>query len=245
MQRIKMAVVAGLLALGAAPRIASAADTWLEMQSQHFTAISNGGEDSTRTVLWQFEQIRSAMAALWPWMKTDLAKPVLVIGEKDEATVRLLDRTDNYDQAQVALAKAAELGTSNAYAHYRAAMLAWPAGPQPNQETLKQIETGLARAVALNPSFADAYASLAQVRAARGRSPAAIMPAVVRAVQLEPSSPWHGFTEARMLWRFGNVTDGRKAAQIALRLADTDQERAEAERLLATIPAATAKQREP
>jgi TPR repeat protein len=501
MPRVRTALVfvVGVVA-GLAPCSASAADTWLEMQSPHFTALSNGGEGSTRNVLWQFEQIRSAMAALWPWMKTDLAKPVLVIGAKDEATVRLLapeywerrgsihpvsvwvtgrdqhymlirtdqrgddtitlnpytsayfsyaslilnssfdrelplwfslglagvisntivrdnfillgppipwhletlrtqsrlslrqligvtrasseyrqannreqfdaqawalvhflmfgergthrsainrfsnllssgtdaaaafteaigrvedlessfaayintslysysrvnldaavasqkfqsralspadaaasraafhvamnrptearglidearktdpnnvaafvseglllDRTDKDDQAQVALAKAAELGTSNAYAHYRAAMLAWPAGPQPNPETLKQIETGLARAVALNPSFADAYASLAQVRAALGRSPAEIMPAVVRAVQLEPSSPWHRFTEARMLWRFGNVTDARKAAQIALRLADTDQERAEAERLLATIPADTAK----
>jgi tetratricopeptide (TPR) repeat protein len=502
MQSTKTALigVAILLASTAAPRSAAAAETWLEMQSPHFKALSNAGEGSTRNVLWQFEQIRAAMAALWPWMKTELPKPVLVIGARDEATVRqlapeywerrgsihpvsvwvtgadqhymlmrtdqrgddttttlnpyasayfsyaslvlnssfdrdlplwfslglagvisntivrdnfillgppipwhldtlrtqsrlslrqligvtrasseyrqannreqfdaqawafvhflmfgdrgahqlainrfskllssgkdaatafteaigrvedlespfaayistslysysrvnldaavasqkfesralspadgaasraafhvamnrptearalidetrktdpnnvaafvseglLFDRTDKDDQAQAAFAKAAEMGTSNAYAHFRAAMLKWPAGPQPSQETLKQMESSLARAVALNPSFAAAYASLAQVRAALGRSAAEIMPAVVRAVQLEPSSPWHRLTEARMLWRFNSIPDARKAAQIALRLADTDQERAEAERLLATIPADSA-----
>src|SRR5690242_7893110 len=71
-------------------RSVSAADTWLDMQSPHFRAFSNAGEGSTRNVLWQFEQIRSAMAALWPWMKTDPSKPILVIGAKDEATMRVL-----------------------------------------------------------------------------------------------------------------------------------------------------------
>jgi hypothetical protein len=74
------------------------------------------------------------------------------------------------------------------------------------------MESRLARAVALNPSLAAAYASLAQVRAVLGRSPAEIMPAVVRALHLEPSSPWHRLTEARMLWRFNNIPDARKSA---------------------------------
>jgi hypothetical protein len=92
MQSTKTALigVAILLASTAAPRSAAAAETWLEMQSPHFKALSNAGEGSTRNVLWQFEQIRAAMAALWPWMKTELPKPVLVIGARDEATVRQL-----------------------------------------------------------------------------------------------------------------------------------------------------------
>ena len=69
---------------------ASAADTWSEMQSSHFRAWSNGGDGATRSLLWQLEQIRSAMTALWPWMKTDLAKPMLVLGVKDEPTMKLL-----------------------------------------------------------------------------------------------------------------------------------------------------------
>jgi TPR repeat protein len=497
MQRIQAALilVVGLLA-GLAPGSATAADTWLEMQSPHFKAVSNGGGGATRSVLWQFEQIRSAMAALWPWMKTDLPKPVLVIGAKDEATMRLLapeywerrgslhpvsvsvtgpdqhymlirtdqrgddtitlnpyisayfsyaglilhssferdlplwfsiglagvvsntivrdkfillgppipwhletlrtqsrlslrqligvtrtspqyrqangrdqfdpqawafvhflmfgdkgihrsainrfsnllssgkdaetafteafgrvedlespfvayinnsiysysrvnldaavapekfgsrpltvadaaasraafhvamhrptearalidearkadannvaafvsdglllDTTDKDAEAQAAFAKAAEMGTTNAYAHYRAAMLKWPAGPQPDQETLKQMETGLARAVTLNPSFAAAHASLAEVRAALGRPAAEVMPSILRAVELEPSSSWYRLTAARVLWRFNNLADARKAAQLAVTLADTDQERAAAQRFLSTIPA--------
>jgi tetratricopeptide (TPR) repeat protein len=479
-------------------RSASAADTWLDMQSPHFRTLSNAGEGSTRNVLWQFEQIRGAMAALWPWMKTDPSKPILVIGAKDEATMRLLapeywerrgsihpvsvwvtapdqhymlirtdlqgddtitlnpytsayfsyaglilnssfdrelplwfslglagvlsntivrdnlillgppipwhlealrtqarlplkqligvtrssaeykqannrerfdaeawafvhflmfgdqgkhqsainrfstllsngkdaegafteaigrvedlessfvayinssiysyrraavdaavarqkfqsrplspadatasrgafhvamkrptearasidearkidannaaafvteglllDRTDNAEQARAAFAKAAELGTTNAYAHYRAAVLKWPAGPQPDQDTLKQMETGLARAVALNASYADAYARLAEVRAALKQPASQVMPLMVRAVELDPSSPWHRLTAARVFWRYNNLADARKAAQAALALADTDQERGEAQHLLSTIPADT------
>jgi tetratricopeptide (TPR) repeat protein len=488
-------VVAILLSTAAVARSAAAADTWLEMQSPHFKALSNAGEGSTRNVLWQFEQIRAAMAALWPWMKTDLAKPVLVIGAKDETTVRqlapefwerrgsihpvsvwvtgadqhymvirtdqqgddtstlnpytsayfsyaslilnssfdrelplwfslglagvvsntvvrdkfmllgppipwhlealrtqsrlslkrlvavtrtspeysqannrqqfdaqawafvhflmfadkgthrsainrftnllssgkdadvafteaigrvedlespfaayinssiysytranleaagttqkfqshplspadaaasraafhvamnrptearalidearkadsnnvaafvseglLFDRTDKRDAALAAFVKAAEMGTPNAYAHYRAAVLRWPAGPQPDDQTLKQMESGFTRAVALNASFADAYARLAEVRAALKQPATEVMPILARAVELEPSSPWHRLTAARVFWRYNNLADARKAAQAALTLADTEQERAEAQRLLATLP---------
>ena len=501
MRRIKTSlfVVTSLLAGIVAARSAAAADTWLEMQSPHFKALSNAGEGSTRNVLVQFEQIRGAMAALWPWMKTDLPKPILVIGAKDETTMRLLapeywerrgsvhpvsvwvtgadqhfmlirtdlrgddtifvnpytsayfsyaslvlnssfdrelplwfslgfagvlsntivrenfvllgppipwhletlrtqsrltlkqligvtrasaeykqadsreqfdaqawafmhflmfgdqgkhqsainrfstlmsngksaeaafteaigrvedlespfsayikssiysysrvnvdagvarqkfetrplspadaaarraafhatmnrtaearalidearksdpknadsfvseglllERADKDQEAQAAFAKAAELGASSAYAHYRAAVLKWPAGPQPDEQTLKQMETGLARAVELNRSFADAYATLAEVRAALKQPVADVMPVMARAVELEPSSPWHRLTAARVFWRYNNLADARKAAQAALTLADTDPERAEAQRLLSEIPADTA-----
>ena len=498
MRRIKTSlfVVAGLLASTVAARSAAAADTWLEMQSPHFNALSNAGEGSTRNVLVQFEQIRGAMAALWPWMKTDLPKPILVIGAKDETTMRLLapeywerrgsihpvsvwvtgadqhfmlirtdlrgddtsfvnpytsayfsyaslvldssfdrelplwfslgfagvlsntivrenfvllgppipwhldalrtqsrltlkqligvtrasaeykqansreqfdaqawafmhflmfgdqgkhqsainrfstlmsngksaeaafteaigrvedlespfsayinssiytysrvnvdaaaarqkfetrplspadaaarraafhatmnrstearalidearksdpknadsfvseglllERADKDQEAQAAFAKAAELGATSAYAHYRAAVLKWPAGPQPDEQTLKQMETGLARAVELNRSFADAYARLAEVRAALKQPVADVMRVMARAVELEPASPWHRLTAARVFWRYNNLADARKAAQAALTLADTDRERAEAQRLLSEIPA--------
>lgn len=496
MQRIKTVwVVAILLASTAAPPSAAAADTWVEMQSPHFQALSNAGQGSTRNVLWQFEQIRAAMAALWPWMKTDLPKPILVIGAKDETTMRqlapeywarrgsihpvsvwltgadqhymlirtdqqgddtltlnpytsayfsyaslilnssfdrelplwfslglagvlsntivrdkfillgppipwhlealrtqsrlslkqligvtrtspqykqangreqfdaqawafvhflmfgdkgahrssinrfsnllssgkdadaafteaigpvddlespfaayiqasiysysrvnidaagagqnfqshpaspadaaarlaafhvamnrpteartliddahkadpknaaafvseglLLDKTEKDDQALAAFVKAAEMGTTNAYAHYRAAVLRWAASPQPDDQTLKDIESSLARAVALNASFADAYARLAEVRSALKQPAAEVLPVLARAVELEPSSPWHRLTAARVFWRYNNLADARKAAQAALTLADTDQERAEAQRLISALP---------
>jgi tetratricopeptide (TPR) repeat protein len=148
----------------------------------------------------------------------------------------LLDRTDKDDEALTAFAKASEMGTTNAYAHYRAAVLRWPAGPQPDEQTLKQMESSLSRAVALNNSFADAYATLAEVRAALKQPATEVMPLLVRAVELEPASVWHRLTVARVFWRYNNLADARKAAQAALTLADTDQERAEAQRLLSTLP---------
>jgi hypothetical protein len=98
------------------------------------------------------------------------------------------------------------------------------------------MESGFSRAVALNASFADAYARLAEVRAALKQPATDVMPILARAVELEPSSPWHRLTAARVFWRYNNFADARKAAQAALTLADTEQERAEAQRLLATLP---------
>jgi hypothetical protein len=43
----------------------SAADQWIEVKSAHFTVISNAGERPTRKLVWQLEQVSSAMTALW------------------------------------------------------------------------------------------------------------------------------------------------------------------------------------
>jgi tetratricopeptide (TPR) repeat protein len=66
----------------------SAADRWIEVKSTHFTVISNAGDNSTRKLVWQLEQVRSAMTALWPWMKPDLNTPLTVIVVKDENSMR-------------------------------------------------------------------------------------------------------------------------------------------------------------
>jgi hypothetical protein len=41
-------------------------------------------------VAWQFEQIRAAMTAIWPWMRGELDRPVMVVAAKDENTMKLL-----------------------------------------------------------------------------------------------------------------------------------------------------------
>jgi len=90
MKRAAAAAIAvlTLLALTSAP--ARGADTWTEMKSAHFRAWSNAGDRSTRDLLWQLEQIRFAVATLWPWARTDLAKPMLVIAVKDEQAMKAL-----------------------------------------------------------------------------------------------------------------------------------------------------------
>jgi hypothetical protein len=61
--------------LSPAPRAESADDPWLEMKSAHFQVISNAGEGTTRNLTWRLEQIRSVIAALWPWARVDLSRP--------------------------------------------------------------------------------------------------------------------------------------------------------------------------
>jgi len=63
-------IASTLFAVGTRPL--AAADQWIEVKSAHFVVTSNAGDGSTRTIAWQLEQIRSAIATLWPWAKVDL-----------------------------------------------------------------------------------------------------------------------------------------------------------------------------
>jgi hypothetical protein len=74
------------LAAGAPP--AAAAEQWVEVKSAHFLVTSNAGEGAAKTLAWQLEQIRSVIAALWPWAKVDLNKPLAVFALKDETTLK-------------------------------------------------------------------------------------------------------------------------------------------------------------
>jgi hypothetical protein len=69
---------------------AEAADKWTEMKSAHFTVWSNAGDGATRELLWQFEQIRGAVVAMWPWTKVDLTKPIQVLAVRDEQGMKAL-----------------------------------------------------------------------------------------------------------------------------------------------------------
>lgn len=70
--------------------VGQAADDWIEVRSPHFTVVSNAGERATRTLVWQLEQVSSAMKALWSWARVDLNKPLCVIAVKDENSMRRL-----------------------------------------------------------------------------------------------------------------------------------------------------------
>ena len=84
-----LTVVVVLMALACAGP-ASAADTWVQVSSPNFRVVSNASEKRSREVAWQFEQIRAAMLALWPWMQGNLDRPVLVVAAKDENTMKQL-----------------------------------------------------------------------------------------------------------------------------------------------------------
>ena len=84
-------LLVALTLLAAWPAVSvTAADQWIEVKSAHFAVVSNAGERSTRRLVWQLEQVRSATAALWSWAKPDLNKPLSVIVLKDENSMRAL-----------------------------------------------------------------------------------------------------------------------------------------------------------
>ena len=91
MQRVKAPVVFFVVAVLALFRPSlRAAEQWIEVKSAHFVLTSNAGEGATRNLAWQLEQIRSAIATLWPWAKVDLNKPLTVFVLRDESTMKAL-----------------------------------------------------------------------------------------------------------------------------------------------------------
>jgi tetratricopeptide (TPR) repeat protein len=143
----------------------------------------------------------------------------------------LLEREGQMAEAKVAYDKAVSLGSTNPYVLFRSAVLAWP---DAEGAALEQVEKNLAKAVEFNPLFARAHATLAEVRAQLKRPQNTIVTHMQKAVQLEPSEPWHRISAARVLGRLNAFEEARKAAASALKLAgDDERARAEAQRLLA------------
>jgi tetratricopeptide (TPR) repeat protein len=60
------------------------------VKSAPFTVITNSGDGAGRRTAWQFEQIRAALARLWPWAQVDAGRPFLVFAVRDEATLKTL-----------------------------------------------------------------------------------------------------------------------------------------------------------
>ena len=86
MRALALAICATL----AATRAGASAPTWIEVKSAHFTVISNSGDRAGRHTAWQFEQIRSGLARLWPWAKIESGRPFVIFAVKDEATLKTL-----------------------------------------------------------------------------------------------------------------------------------------------------------
>jgi tetratricopeptide (TPR) repeat protein len=89
-----MTVAAAVLI--AAP--AADADTWVEVRTDNFTVVTDGGQGRARDVAWQFEQVRAAILAAWPWAQPRLELPVQIVAAKDEASLRRLVPKLNSDR---------------------------------------------------------------------------------------------------------------------------------------------------
>ena len=78
------------VAVSTAGRRLSAADQWIEVKSANFVVTSNSGQGAARKLAWQLEQVRSAIATVYPWAKVDLNRPLSVFAVKDENAMKAL-----------------------------------------------------------------------------------------------------------------------------------------------------------
>ena len=84
---IAAGVVAGIAAAGGAQ---AAERPWIELRSPGFTILSDAGEKEARDAAWQFEQVRAALPAVWPWARRDDARAFVVFVARDEDALRAL-----------------------------------------------------------------------------------------------------------------------------------------------------------
>jgi tetratricopeptide (TPR) repeat protein len=152
------------------------------------------------------------------------------------AEAQLLLRDSKSAEAAAAFMKAADLGSTNARVYYRAARSMW-SSPRTEETTLQKMDKYLVRATELDATYPEAFAELGDVRSALKQSPDDVIPLLGKAVKLDPFDPWIRLTVARAFWRLGKYEEARNVARVALALSgDDDRAKADAERLLATIP---------
>lgn len=65
-------------------------DTWIEVQSPHFTVISNAGDKEARKIADQFEQFREVFHTTFPNWRVDLGKPLIIFAVRNEDSLRVL-----------------------------------------------------------------------------------------------------------------------------------------------------------
>jgi tetratricopeptide (TPR) repeat protein len=89
MQRLPLALLLSIFSI--APASAGKGESWLEIQSPHFTVVTNASEKQGRRLADQFERMRLVFHAAFPQMDLDLGSPIIVLGIKDEKDFRTLE----------------------------------------------------------------------------------------------------------------------------------------------------------
>ncbi len=167
-----------------------------------------------------------ARAAIGDARKTGTPVPESYVAEG-----LLLRQEGKADEAQAALSRAVNDGSTNAVAYIELARLRWRIDA--DREALVELEKLLARATELNQQYSWGYAMRAELRSLLEMPNA--LDFAARAIRLEPSESAHRLTAARILFRAGQREDALKAVQAALTLATSDEQRGRARELQQTI----------
>jgi tetratricopeptide (TPR) repeat protein len=134
--------------------------------------------------------------------------------------------------ALAAYQKAAELGSSSFYTHYRLAQLLH--GAAKGKEDFARVATHLERGVDLNPNYASGHSFLAEVKSYLGEPERGLVMAKT-AIALEPGGSYHHSAMANVLLDLRRPEEAMAAAQRSLALADDDWDRGNAQRTIEEI----------
>ena len=96
--------VAALLLFLTVLTTSASTPTWLEVQSQHFTLITNASEKQGIHVLDQFERMRWIFQTLFPGANVDPTAPILVIAAKNKKDFAALEPEAYLTKGQMSLA---------------------------------------------------------------------------------------------------------------------------------------------
>jgi hypothetical protein len=64
--------------------------TWVEVKAPNVTVVSDAGGGLARDIAWQFEQVRQALAVTFPWVRSNLSRPLVVFAARNESSMRAL-----------------------------------------------------------------------------------------------------------------------------------------------------------
>ncbi|HYN02257.1 MAG TPA: tetratricopeptide repeat protein [Vicinamibacteria bacterium] len=147
-----------------------------------------------------------------------------------EIEAALLDTGDHREEARAAYTKAVEAGSESAHAYYRLAQLEWAS--HADRALQEKLAARLEQARQLDPAYADALSFLAEVRSSLGQLEDALNLAT-QAVQAEPAVTYHRLVLARILWSLQRPDDAVRAAESAMKTADSESEKQQVQEFLA------------
>ena len=113
MTTARVGTVALLTLAVAAP--VSAQRVWVEARGPNVTVISDAGAGRARDVAWQFEQVREAMSRLFPWVRSQASKPLMVLAARNETSMRALAPVYWEKTRDITLAGVTATGRDRAY----------------------------------------------------------------------------------------------------------------------------------
>jgi len=166
------------------------------------------------------------------------AKPLLEEALRLDANLAMAHESMGYlhyqehqrEEAGKEFTRAVELDSKNFFAHYFHARMLVEGGMA--GETISQAQTSLERAIALNPNFAPAYATLAMFYSLRPETREKAAQAALKAAQLKPGELDYALNLAHTLLRTDRVEEARTLGQRILEAARTPEIRAAAEDFL-------------